>query len=186
MGTERGFPALSRCGRGEEETVDTRGREREKMADAPSHQRGLGTTPTPANPRTETLEQELSLSHHTDLELSLIRPFVARGSSHRSAPFFAPPPFEAFRGSSRKGAFLLPDRVTPCIHQSGASCPTPPPSHQARRLSGERFRREKFGREMSGGRPPPGAPARTFSAQSCVPHPSRGDRGRAVHIGWRS
>ena len=37
------------------------------MVDAPSHQRGLGTTPTPANPRTGTLEQELSLSlssHH--------------------------------------------------------------------------------------------------------------------------
>ena len=49
-----------------------------------------------------------------------VRPFVARGS----APFFAPPPFEAFPESSRRGACPHSDRLTPSIHQSGASCPT--------------------------------------------------------------
>ena len=29
------------------------------------------------------------------------------------------------REASRKGAFLHSDRLTPCIHQSGASCPAP-------------------------------------------------------------
>ena len=58
------------------------------------------------------------------LKVLPVRPFVARGSAP-SLPFFAPPPFEAFREASRKGAFLVPDRVTPRIHQSGASCPTP-------------------------------------------------------------
>ena len=29
------------------------------------------------------------------------------------------------REASRKGAFLTSDRLTPCIHQSGASCPAP-------------------------------------------------------------
>ena len=63
FGERTGFPAPSRRRR-RGEIVDTWGRER-GMADAPSHQRGLGTTPTPANPRTGTLEQELSLPHHT-------------------------------------------------------------------------------------------------------------------------
>ena len=31
-------------------------------------------------------------------------PFIARGSARRSAPFVAPPPFEAFPEASRKGA----------------------------------------------------------------------------------
>ena len=31
----------------------------------------------------------------------------------------------SLREASRKGAFLTSDRLTPCIHQSGASCPTP-------------------------------------------------------------
>ena len=57
-------------------------------------------------------------------------PFVAQGSALRSAPFFAPPPpppFEALQERSRRGAFLLPGRVTPRIHHSGASCSTPSP-----------------------------------------------------------
>ena len=43
-------------------------------------------------------------------------PFIARGSAHRSAPFSAPPPFEAFREASRKGA--CPSLRPPHIHQS--------------------------------------------------------------------
>ena len=145
------------------------------MADAPSHQRGLGTTPTPANPRTRTLKQELSLSLYLHTVVLYKRsafqdqglrarsprrstPFVAQGSALRSAPSFAPPLFEAFRERSRKGAFLLPGRVTPRIHQSGRAAPPLPlltkrDGHQegdsGGRNSGGRFRREKFGREMS-------------------------------------
>ena len=55
--------------------------------------------------------------------------FMERGSAirsaRRSAPFSAPPPFEAFREASRKGACPHSDRLMPCIHQLGASCPTP-------------------------------------------------------------
>ena len=42
-------------------------------------------------------------------------------------------------GASQKGAFLTPVRVTPRIHQSGTSCPTPPLSHSS----------EKTGRQKS-------------------------------------
>ena len=150
-----------------------------------------------------TLEQELPLS--------LTTPSCTKGSSALNSPRppvcssglrpVAPPrsllhlPSRRFEKGLDRGAFLLPDRVTPRIHQSGASCPTPPPSHQARRLSGWRFRQDKFGREIQAGEiragdvrreTSPPVPARTFSAQSCVPHPSRGDRGRAVLVGWRS
>ena len=52
-------------------------------------------------------------------------PFVERGSALHSAPFVAPPPFEAFPEGSRRGACPHSHRLTPCLHQSGASCPTP-------------------------------------------------------------
>ena len=65
-------------------------------------------------------------------------PYITRGSALHPTPFLAPPSFEPFREVSRKGAFLNSDRLTPCIHQSGASCLAPFPSHQPRRK-----RREK-------------------------------------------
>ena len=52
-------------------------------------------------------------------------PYIARGSALPPTPFSAPPFFEAFREASRKGAFLNSDRLTPHIHQSGASCLAP-------------------------------------------------------------
>ena len=64
-------------------------------------------------------------------------PYITRGSALRPTPFLAPPFFEAFREVSQR-AFLNSDRLTPCIHQSGASCLAPFPSHQPRRK-----RREK-------------------------------------------
>ena len=90
-------------------------RERENGGPAGSHQRGLGTTPTPANPRTGTLEQELSLSlsphrrlykrskAHQDKglrpELSSSALFVARGSAPSLRPVLCS---TSLRGISRK------------------------------------------------------------------------------------
>jgi len=54
--------------------------------------------------------------------------FMERGSALRSAPFRAPPPFWKL---PKKGAFPTPGSVTPRVHQSGASRPTPPPSHSS-------------------------------------------------------
>ena len=169
FGNERGFPALSRRGR--------KGKGNRRYSGSGEGNGGRSVPPAGSRDHTDSGEPSdrnpqavaFSLAHHTVVLTKgpmLIRikgsalarsprrstPFVARGS----APFFAPPLFEAFRERSRRGTFLLFDRVTPRIDQSGASCPTPPPSHQARRPSGWRFGREKFGREMSGGRCPAG------------------------------
>ena len=90
-------------------------------------------------------------------------PFVARGSALRSAlrsaPFLVPPPFAAFPEKSRRGAFLLPGRVTPRIHQSEKAAPPLPlltkhdddsDEDSRGRNSGGSFRREIQAGEIRG------------------------------------
>ena len=158
--------------------------------------------PSDRNPRTGTLEQELSnrsfpsLSHHTAVRNSPRPPFCSAElrpiALPRSLLHLPSRRFEKALERGRSSSLTASHRASPNWERAAPPLPllTKRVDYQAgdsggRNLGG-RFRREKFGREMSGGRPPPRAPARTFSAQSCVPHPSRGDRGRAVHVGWRS
>ena len=71
--------------------------------------------------------------------------FMELGSDLCSAPFFAPPPFEAFPESSRRGgvpSLRPPHTVHPPI---GSELPHPFPSHQARRDSGGSTRRGNSG-----------------------------------------
>ena len=119
-------------------------------------------------------------------EASSSVPFVTRGSALRPAPFLAPPPFAAFPEKSRRGAFLLPGRVTPRIHQSGEDAPPLPlltqhdddPDEDSRgRNSSRSFRREIFGREMS---------FRDFAAATPLPSPvPRRSWPRDARVQWR-
>ena len=208
MGNERGFrrylgadgggkPSILGVGRGEWRTL------RPTSGVSGPHDSG---EPSDRNSR-----QELSFS----LSLSplagtlLVRPFVARGSAPSLCPVLCS---TSLRGVSRKlSKGGVPPPATASHHTSTNRERAAPPlpfspsasgfrreiqaGDSGGRNSGRRFRREKFRQEMSGGRnlggrcpagdlPP--APARTFSAQSCVPHPSGGDRGRAVRVGWCS
>ena len=76
-----------------------------------------------------------------DSEPRVCSPFVRRGSAIRRAGLH--PSLRPVRGStslleaSQKGAFLTPDRVTPRVHQSGASRPTPLLSHSSEKQVGE-------------------------------------------------
>ena len=132
--------------------------ERGKIADAPSHQRGLGTTPTPANPRTITFSLSLHtvvctkgpLSHRRLYERSAksrpsprrSTPFVAWGSAPSLRPVLCSTPL---RGASRKvsSGGVPPPWPRHTAHPPiGSELPHPSPSHQARRDSGGSTRRE--------------------------------------------
>ena len=121
-------------------------------------------------------------------------PFVARGSALRSAlcsaPFLAPPPFAAFPERSRRGgrssSLAATHRVS--TNRERAAPPLPlltkrddDPAEDSRgRNSGGSFRRE-FQAGDSGGR----CPSAPLLLLPRFFHPSRGDRGCAVHVGWR-
>ena len=154
------------------------------MADAPSHQRGLGTTPTPANPRTGTLEQELSLS------LSLTTPsFCPKGPRliriKGSAGSRAPPRsllhlssrcFE--KGLVRGRSSSLTESHRASTNQERAAPPLPlltkrndyPAGDSGGRNSGGRFRWEIQAGEILPG--PAGAIAAATPLPSPVPRRS--------------
>ena len=83
-----------------------------------------------------------------------VRPFCSAGLRPVTPPrSLLHLPSRRFEKALERGAFLIPDRVTPRIHQSGASCPTPLLLTQRVGIQAEapggRFRREKFGWEMA-------------------------------------
>ena len=84
-----------------------RGRERERCTEKKEGQRGLP-------------DQRERASCVSALYRAGLRPSLRPVSGSTS-----------LREASRKGAFLTPDRVTPRIHQSGASSPTPLLSHSS-------------------------------------------------------
>ena len=142
------------------------------MADAPSHQRGLRTAPTPANPRTGTLEQELSnrnfpsLSHHTALRNSPRPPFCSAGLRP-----VAPPrsllhlPSRRFEKPLEKGRYSFLTTSHRASTNRGRAAPprlfSPSASEFRRKHQAGTFRREI----------PFQAPARTFSAAILRPSP---------------
>ena len=104
------------------------------------HQQAARRT-TSAGPRegerercTEKKEGQRGLPDQRKIEPRVCAPFIERGSALRSTPFLAPPPSEKLL---EKGAFLTPDRVTPRIHQSGASRPTPLLLHSSEKQAGK-------------------------------------------------
>ena len=88
-----------------------------------SNHRGAATIPRRNHHTTKTKlqlettsfhEATKTLNHHEDVhhkkaskhDLASRAPLYLRGSTLRSSPFLAPPPFELLREASRKGAFI--------------------------------------------------------------------------------
>ena len=58
-------------------------------------------------------------------------------STPRACPPFMERGSTSLLEASQKGVFLTPDSVTPRVHQSGTSRPTPPPSHSSQKQAGK-------------------------------------------------
>ena len=126
-----------------EGTVDARGRER-GMADPPSHQRGLGTAPTPNNPPTRNNTTATTRNNNSDNQeqppgtLSSAPCLAFCKAGLRPSLRLAPRPVLGstfLRGASRKASKGGRSSPLATSHRTSAnreSRATPPPSHSVR------------------------------------------------------